>query len=93
MNTVVRILVLAAVLTPAVCPAQEYDCLIEARQMVEIRSPVEGLIEAITVDRGDTVRRGQVVVVLESGPERAALEIAKSRAAMTGPVEAAQARV
>jgi RND family efflux transporter MFP subunit len=93
MKTAVRVLVIAGVLTPVVCPAQEYDCLIEARQMVEIRSPVEGLVEAITVDRGDTVRRGQVVVVLESGPERAALEIAKSRAAMTGPVEAAQARV
>lgn len=58
-----------------------------------MRSPVEGLIEAIAVDRGDSVRKGQVLVVLESGPERAALQIAKSRAAMTGPVEAAQARV
>lgn len=82
-----------AALLPACALAQEYDCLIEARQMVEIRSPVEGLIESISVDRGDSVRKGQVLVVLESGPERAALEIARSRATMTGPVEAAQARV
>jgi len=83
----------AAALLPVLCWGQEYDCLIEARQMVEIRSPVEGLVESITVDRGDSVRRGQLLVVLESGPERAALQIAKSRATMVGPVEAAQARV
>jgi RND family efflux transporter MFP subunit len=78
---------------PAVAAAQDYDCLIEARQTVEIRSPVEGLVESVLVDRGDVVRKGQVVVTLESGPERAALAIARSRASMTGPVEAAQARV
>jgi RND family efflux transporter MFP subunit len=83
----------ALAVLPFCATAQEYDCLIEARQMVEIRSPVEGLIEQINVDRGDSVRKGQVVVVLESGPERAALEIARSRAAMKGPVEAARARV
>jgi RND family efflux transporter MFP subunit len=71
----------------------EYECIIEARNLVEIRSPVEGLIETVTVDRGDPVKKGQVVVQLESGPERANLAIARSRAEMTGPVEAAQARV
>jgi RND family efflux transporter MFP subunit len=71
----------------------EYDCIIEARSIVEIRSPVEGLIETVSVDRGDLVKKGQVVVLLESGPERANLAIARSKAEMTGPVEAAQARV
>jgi RND family efflux transporter MFP subunit len=54
---------------------------------------VEGLIETVSVDRGDPVKKGQVLVLLESGPEKAALAIARSRAEMTGPVEAAQARV
>ncbi|MGB8435503.1 MAG: efflux RND transporter periplasmic adaptor subunit [Burkholderiales bacterium] len=70
-----------------------FDCIIEARQMVEIRSPVEGLIEKIHVERGDTVERGQVVVTLESGPERAALAVAKSRAEQAGAVKAAEARL
>ncbi len=61
--------------------------------MVDIRSPVEGLIEKVAVERADAVRKGQVVATLESGPERAALAIARSKAAMAGPVEAAQARV
>jgi len=70
-----------------------FDCIIEARQMVEIRSPVEGLIEKIHVERGDTVERGQVVVTLESGPERAALAVAKSRAEQAGAVKAAEAKL
>lgn len=71
----------------------DFDCIAEARQVVDIRSPVEGLIEKVSVERADPVRKGQVVVTLESGPERAALAIARSKAQMAGPVEAAQARV
>jgi len=90
-------LLAALILTcPAAARAQTdgtFDCIIEARQMVEIRSPVEGLIEKIHVERGDTVARGQVVVTLESGPERAALAIARSRAGQAGAVKAAEARL
>ena len=83
-----------ALLSFAVRAAQdEFDCIAEARQQVDIRSPVEGLIEQVTVDRGDPVKKGQVVVTLESGPEKAALAIARQRAGMIGPVDAAQARV
>ena len=77
----------------AAAAKDDYDCIAEARQIVDIRSPVEGLIEKVAVDRADQIKKGQVVVTLESGPERAALAIARSKASMTGPVEAAQARV
>ena len=73
--------------------AAEYDCLIEARQEVEIRSPVEAVIESVQVQRGDLVKKGQVIATLESGPERAALELARSRATMQGELKAADARV
>lgn len=53
--------------------AAEFDCLIEARQQVDIRSPVEAVIESVQVQRGDLVRKGQVIATLESGPERAGL--------------------
>ncbi len=71
----------------------EYDCLIEARTTAEIRSPIEGLIEEVHVRRGDFVRKGQVIVTLESGPERAALALARSKALMKGPVEASASRL
>ena len=73
--------------------AAEYDCLIEARQKVDIRSPVEAVIESVQVQRGDLVKKGQVIATLESGPERAALDLAKSRATMQGELKAAEARV
>jgi RND family efflux transporter MFP subunit len=72
---------------------QEFDCIIEARQMVDIRSPVEGLIEKVAVERGEAVKRGQVLVVLESGPERAALAVAKQRAEASGAVKSAEAKL
>jgi RND family efflux transporter MFP subunit len=73
--------------------ANEFDCIIEARQMVDIRSPVEGLIERIAVERGEGVKKGQVLVTLESGPERAALAVAKQRAGGVGQVKSAEARL
>ena len=73
--------------------AAEFDCLIEARQQVDIRSPVEAVIESVQVQRGDLVRKGQVIATLESGPERASLELARSRATMQGELRAAEARV
>jgi RND family efflux transporter MFP subunit len=85
---------LAALLAaPAAGAAQEYDCMIEARQAVEIRSPVEAVIEAVHVGRGDTVKKGQLLVTLASGPERAALVLAQSRAQMQGEIKSAEARL
>lgn len=76
-------------------PAQgnEYDCLIEARQALEIRSSVEGVIESVHVRRGEPVSKGQLLASLFSGPERAALELARSRAAMEGELKGAETRV
>jgi len=73
--------------------ASEYDCMIEARQSVEIRSPVEAVIESVKVRRGEFVRKGQVLVTLQSGPERAALALAQSRATAIGEIKAAETRV
>lgn len=73
--------------------ADEYDCLVEARTTAEIRSPIEGLIDQVHVKRGDLVKKGQVIVTLESGPERAALALARSKATMKGPLEASASRL
>ena len=78
---------------PEVLGGPEFDCLIEARQALDIRSPVEGVIETVFVQRGATVRRGQTLATLTSGPERAALDLARSRATNEGEIKAAQARV
>jgi RND family efflux transporter MFP subunit len=72
--------------------ADEFDCLIESRQTVEVRGPVEAVIESIRVRRGDYVKKGAVLVTLESGAERAALKLAQSRATMRGEIKAGEAR-
>jgi len=77
----------------AVAADGEYDCLIEARQNLDIRSSVEGVIESLQVQRGSQVRKGQVIALLFSGPERAALEVARSRATMEGELRSAEARL
>lgn len=87
------ILFALAALVPPSLLAQEFDCLIEAREIVEIRSPVEAIIESIPVQRGERVRKGQIVATLESRVERATLEAVRSRAAMGSAVDAAQARL
>jgi RND family efflux transporter MFP subunit len=74
-------------------PAAGHACLIEPFQRVDLRSAVEGRITAIHVDRGADVRRGQVLVELDSAAERAALEGARFRAVMEGEVQSAQSRV
>ena len=90
---------LLPVLTGALLPcaaaygAQQYDCMIEARQTVEIRSSVEAVIETVKVRRGDLVSKGQVVATLESGPERASLDLAKGRAQNLGDIKVSEARV
>src|SRR5262245_10243344 len=71
----------------------EYNCMIEAKQAIEIRSPVEAMIESVRVKRGDPVTKGQILVTLESGPERAAFALATSRAQAVGAIRAAEARV
>ncbi|MBL8481777.1 MAG: efflux RND transporter periplasmic adaptor subunit [Rhodocyclaceae bacterium] len=73
--------------------AADFDCVIEPRQVVELRSPIEGLIERVNVDRGDTVQKGQVVAQLDISLERAAAALARHRSQMQGAVQAGESRV
>lgn len=83
----------AALACCGMAAATDYDCMIEPRQHVEIRSPVEAMIEAVKVTRGEYVKRGQVLATLVSGPERAAYAAADSRAKMVGDIKVSQARL
>ena len=43
--------------------AGEFDCIIEPSKTVDVRAASEGLIEKIWVDRGDMVKKDQVLVL------------------------------
>ena len=70
-----------------------YVCLIEPFQRIELRSSVEARIDAIHVDRGSEVKRGQILVELDRAAERVALEGARYRAVMEGQIKTAESKL
>lgn len=92
-TTPVALLLMAMVCCSASSNAAEFDCVLEPRQIVDIRSPAAGLIERVTVDRGQSVRAGQVLVSLDTGQDRASLDLAKQRATMQGSIRSGESRL
>jgi RND family efflux transporter MFP subunit len=86
-------LVMAAEAMAANAPAKEFDCLIEPAQVVEVRSPVVGLLERVHARRGDTIRQGQVLVTIESSVEQSAAEAARFRASAEGALQQSRQKV
>ncbi len=68
-------------------------CLIEPERVAEVGSPVVGVIDAVRVDRGDTVTAGQPLAVLRADVERANLGVAETRARLEADVGAATANL
>lgn len=56
-----------------------FDGLVEPKEVIEFSSQISGIIEKMSVERGDWVKRGQVLVTLKSGVEKAAVEVALAR--------------
>ena len=57
----------------------ELECLVEPYMLVNVGSSVDGVLEQVLVNRGDQVRRGQVVARLQSGVEAAAVKLSEAR--------------
>jgi RND family efflux transporter MFP subunit len=60
--------------------AQKFECLVEPYLEVGVSSAVAGMLDEVLVDRGDVVRRGQVLAKLHSAVEEAHYELVKARA-------------
>jgi RND family efflux transporter MFP subunit len=71
--------------------SQPLGCLIEPYRVTDVGSQVIGVIESIHVERGEWVRKGQVIAMLRSDVERAAVAIAASRVQGEAEVQAALA--
>lgn len=71
--------------------AQPLGCLIEAERITDVGTPVVGIIDKVTVERGDPVRKGQVLAILRAPVERATLSVASSRAQSNAELQAAMA--
>ncbi|MDB5839857.1 MAG: hypothetical protein JWQ23_1809 [Herminiimonas sp.] len=66
-------------------------CLIEPEQVAELGSPAIGVIKSMLVERGDRVRKGQVIAILQDEVERASFDVAQSRSQADAEVRAALA--
>jgi RND family efflux transporter MFP subunit len=77
----------------SITTAADFDCMIEPAQVVEVRSPVVGLLEKVYVTRGQKVRRGDILVTIESSVESSAAATAQYKAQTTGSLAQAQAKV
>lgn len=69
-------------------PLAGLDCLIQPSQTVQVGTATAGVIEAVRAERGDLVRKGQVLVQLESRVERATLAMAREKADQLGEMKA-----
>lgn len=58
-------------------------CVMKPYMEVSIGAPVEGLIKAVHVERGDWVSKGQAMVALEASVEKATVDLAKAKAEAT----------
>jgi len=59
----------------------EMECLLEPHMVSNVGSPVEGILNQVMVDRGDVVRRGQVVARLNSAVESATVDLKRAQEA------------
>lgn len=58
--------------------AEDFEGFIYPSEVVKVSSQVPGIIEEIPVERGDQVKKGQVLVRLKSGVEKTSLETART---------------
>lgn len=89
------IFALFAVMIPfGICfAAQPLGCLFEPERVAEIGSPVIGIVASVNVERGDLVRKGQVLATLRSDVERASVDVAHTRAKAEADVRTAEANL
>src|SRR3546814_19216128 len=62
------------------------SCLIEPYQVSELGSPSPGILAKVLVQRGDTVKAGQILAELDKSVDEATLALRKAEAAYLGRV-------
>jgi RND family efflux transporter MFP subunit len=73
--------------------AQSFDCIMEPAQKVKIGTAVTGVLAQVNVDRGDRVRKGDILAKLDLSVEEANLALAKAQALSNENIEAQKARL
>jgi RND family efflux transporter MFP subunit len=89
MNMRLTFSLVAVALLPLGAQAEPMGCLIQPFQEAEVGSQVVGVLDRVMVERGDLVKRGQPLAMLNSEVERASMVAARLRAEATAELQAA----
>lgn len=81
----------AAGSTVSVATPTSLGCLIEPDKVADLGSAVIGVLDNLRAERGDMVRKGQVLAVLRNDVERATAEVARTRATTEADLRSAEA--
>lgn len=74
--TIVVLMINTAVYAEEIAPI---DCMIEPNVMVELSSSVTGVLETLTVDKSDEVKKGQVIATFKSDLEQVNVRTSEQR--------------
>lgn len=86
-------IILAISLPVALCAENvEFDGIIAPYRVIKVGSGVTGILETVDVDRGDMVKKGQVLATLQSSVEKATMELARTRATLEASIKVKQER-
>jgi len=67
--------------SPAPVPdSRELDCILVPNKTIDVSSPVEGVVDKVMFERGDTVKKGQILMTLHSEVEQSQVQLAEARA-------------
>lgn len=76
----IKLVPLSALPEAASTPRRDtHECMVEPYRVVNVGTPVDGVLEQVAVDRGDLVKKGQVLAKLTTGVESASIDLARSR--------------
>ena len=75
---IVAVCLVASVGGAAPVSLDDFEGLIHPSEMVKLSSQLPGIIEEISVERGDVVAKGQVIARLKSALERVSVELART---------------
>lgn len=83
--------VLIATASSCLAQARTFDCLLEPRLKIKLATPIAGVLKEVPVDRGDVIHKGDVLARLESGVEKALLDLAEARAESDASIKSREA--
>lgn len=80
-------------LCPNITFATSFPCMIQPAQIVEIRSPITGMLQNLSVKAGDSIRKGQKLAQIEASVEKSATQTAQYRTQLSGAKQTALTKI